>query len=180
MERFMTQTKVLRTVLALLMLVDLATLRALAEDVRAKVTKTEFTGDTVYLFYDLAGPPQEVYSVSLIMKKKSDPNYSYAPKYAAGDLGQSMFSGTGWRIAWNFSREFPGGLDKNDVYFIVEAKGSGGGTASGGGTNTLLWMAGGAVVVGGIVALVLLNRSGDNGNGGGGSGSAFPPPPGRP
>ena len=35
MERFMTQTKVLRTVLALLMLVDLATLRALAEDVRA-------------------------------------------------------------------------------------------------------------------------------------------------
>lgn len=177
MERFLKRTRIFRTLLALLMLCDISTLSALADDSRVKVTKTEFVGETVYLFYDLTGPPDQFFSVTLIAKKRSNPTYQYVPKYVTGDIGSSMFSGTGWRIAWNFTREFPGGVDQNDIYFIVEAKASGALASSKGISNTVLWVAGGAVVVGGVVALLLLNKSQTPSPPAQGQ---FPVPPGRP
>ena len=174
MERFLDRTKYLRAVLAFLMLCDIATVRALAEDATVKLTKTEFVGDTVYLFYDLSGTPEQVFTITLIMKKHSDPKYQYAPKFVTGDVGSSMFSGTGWRIAWNFSREFPSGIDQKDVYFVVEARAAGEAVSTGR-SNTMLWIAGGAVVAGGIVALLLLNKNEPEPPSG-----QFPPPPGRP
>jgi hypothetical protein len=177
MERFLKRTRVFRALLALLMLCDISTLSALADESRVKVTKTEFVGETVYLFYDLTGPPEQLYSVTLIVKKRSNPSYQYVPKYLTGDLGSSMFSGTGWRIAWNFTREFPGGVDQNDIYFIVDAKASGEVASSRGISSTVLWVAGGAVVVGGVVALLLLNKSEQAPPPVQGQ---FPVPPGRP
>ncbi len=177
MERFMSRIKYLRVLIAILMLCNVATIRAFAGDAKVTLTKTEFVGDTVYLFYDLAGEPEQVFSITLIMKKRSDPKYQYAPKFVTGDVGSSMFSGTGWRIAWNFTREFPAGIDQKDVYFVVEARASGE-TQAAGGSNTILWIAGGAVVAGGIVALLLLNNSSNSG--GGTQTGSFPPPPGRP
>ncbi len=176
MERFLDRTKYLRVLLAFLTLCDIATVRAFAEDGNVTLTKTEYVGDTVYLFYDLSGTPEQVFSITLIMKKRSDPKYQYAPKFVTGDVGSSMFSGTGWRIAWNFTREFPSGIDQKDVYFVIEARAAGE-AASSGGSNTFLWVAGGAVVAGGIVALLLLNKS-DNGSGP--PPGQFPLPPGRP
>jgi hypothetical protein len=180
MERFLRRTTLFRFVLALFMLADWATVQALADDLRAKVTKTEFSDDIIYVYYDLSGSPEEVYSVTLSMRKRSDPAYQVAPKFVSGDVGPNMFPGTGWRVAWSVKRDFPGGVDKKDVYFVIDAKPVGGAAAQSG-SNTVLWVAGGAAAVGGIVALILSRGKGAGNNGGGGNGSSsFPLPPGRP
>lgn len=169
----------MRYFLALLFLCDIASVRAVADDLKYKVTKVDYSGETVFVFYDLEGPLEEVFQVSLVMKKHSDSSYVYTPKFAGGDLGSSMFSGTGWRIAWNYLREFPGGIDQKDAYFVISVRRVGVGGSSND-SNTLLWIAGGAVVAGGLVAVLLLSGGGNGGSGGGSINPIFPQPPERP
>jgi hypothetical protein len=176
MSTILNKTAWIRFVLALFFLCDLGTVRALAQDLNYKVTKVEYSGETVYIFYDLEGPLEDVYQVSLVMKKHSDSTFVYTPKFATGDVGSSMFSGTGWRISWNYLREYPGGIDQKDMYFAVYVRRVGVESSSRG-SNTFLWIAGGAVVAGGLVAVLLLSSGG---NGSNGPSTVFPAPPGRP
>jgi hypothetical protein len=46
----------------------------------------------------------------------------YVPRLLSGDVGEGEFTGTNRQVTWDFLAEFPGGLDGDDFYFLVEAE----------------------------------------------------------
>ncbi len=157
-------------------IMQLMPIYALAQDgVRVENVRVQSSGRMVYVYYNLNGPPEQVYDVTLVMRSKSNRAFQYLPKSVSGDVGPNVFTGMDWRITWNTAKEFPDGLKLNDYSFEVKAIVVGG-RAESRGLSTAVLVAGGAVVVGGVVALLLMNKK-DQGTT---QQPGFPAPPGRP
>jgi hypothetical protein len=181
MER---QSPFVRTVCYLLitaMALGALPLRALADVDPPRVVnvRTQVTDQTVYIYYSLIGSPERTYTISLVLRKRSNPDFKYIPKTPTGDYGPNVFVGTDWRAAWTFTREFPEGLDFKEYYFDVLAEATGGNEEKAGISTTWL-VAGGAVVAGGLVGLLLMNKSATPTPVTPAAPSSFPTPPGRP
>ena len=126
----------------------------------------------IFIEYDLVGSADDLYSIALTIRSKSDTTYSYTPLNVIGDVGPNIQTGKNKRISWRISDEYPAILSSADVRFVIKAvppKSSGG--------NTELFIAGGAAVVGVALAIVLLSS---NKAGPGQVSNVFPDPPGRP
>ncbi|MEO8167373.1 MAG: hypothetical protein ABI623_03940, partial [bacterium] len=126
----------------------------------------------IFIEYDLSGSPDDMYTISLAVRSKSDSTYSYTPLNVIGDVGPNIRTGKNRRISWRISDEYPAILSSADARFVIKAippKSSGG--------NTELFIAGGAAVVGVALAIVLLSS---NKAGPGQFNNVFPEPPGRP
>ena len=126
----------------------------------------------IFIEYDLVGSADDLYSIALTIRSKSDTTYSYTPLNVIGDVGPNIRTGKNKRISWRISDEYPAILSSADVRFVIKAvppKSSGG--------NTELFIAGGAAVVGVALAIVLLSS---NKAGPGQVSNVFPDPPGRP
>lgn len=173
---FMVRLKVVHYLLAALMLLQVvpALARGSGDDPRVENVRVQPAGKIVYIYYDLIGPPQQVYTVSVSLRSRRDSSYQYTPMNISGDVGSNVFSGMDWRVAWDASKEFPKGLKWEDYYFVVNARVYADQLHSGG-ISTELLVAGGAVVVGGVVALILLNKKDETT-----PIQGFPAPPGRP
>lgn len=126
----------------------------------------------IFIEYDLMGSSDDVYTVAMTVKIKSDSSYSYTPINVIGDVGSNIRPGKNKRISWRISDEYIPALDKDDVQFAIVAT-----TPHTEGSNTELYVAGGAAVVGLALAIVLLSS---NKTDQGQQGHAFPAPPGRP
>ncbi len=126
----------------------------------------------IFIEYDLAGSGDEMYSVALAVRVKSDSTFSYTPINVIGDIGANIRPGKNKRISWRISDEYIPALDKDDVQFAIVATAP---QVEGG--NTGLYVAGGAAVVGLALAIVLLssNKTGQDQQT-----NAFPLPYGRP
>lgn len=167
----------IRLTLVAALMVQLAAPALAADEIVVAVTTVRFEvrGELIYVYYDLAGDVQKAHRVSLYLRRESEPAFVYRPLNLTGEIGTIVFPGTGKRITWDFTKDFPEGLPGEDYYFEVEAEAPEGG----GGISPLVFIGGGIAVIGGIVAIVLS---------GGGSDSppppttdtGFPPPPGRP
>lgn len=109
----------------------------------------EAQGRIVHLFYDLNGDPNELYRVTVEMRRGGDPDYRYKPLHATGDVGDNIAQGSHKHILWNTTEEFPDGLPGNDYYFVVEAESMS--------SNLIqtLEIVGGAVVAGGLLAYLI-------------------------
>lgn len=176
MRRLNPFIKIFALLLVTLFIMQLFPMRVLAQDgVKVENVRVQSSGRMVYIYYNLNGPPEQVYDVSLVMRSKSNSAFQYLPKSVSGDVGPNMFSGVDWRMTWNTAKEFPDGLKLNDYYFEVKASVVGG-KAESHGLSTAVLVAGGAVVVGGVVALLLMNKK-DQGQT---QQQGFPAPPGRP
>ncbi len=142
-----------------------------------EVTNVKFTvtGGIITVSYDLQGPAERDYTVKLTLKRKQQPAYSYTPISVSGDAGDGSFAGAGRKIAWDFFKEFPQGLEGDDFYFHVDVAMKP--EKKSGGSNTWLYVAGGAVVAGGAAAAILLGGSKDKTST---TTSGYPAPFGRP
>jgi hypothetical protein len=171
-------TRLIALVLAGIIAGELLPFAAFARPVetgRVENIRIQINGrSSVYIDYDLIGPTDQVYRVSLTMKKIADSTFSYVPQNIAGDIGPSVFPGRNNRIVWSVGKEFPEGIREGEYYFVFGVDSD---QESSGGISTPVLIVGGAAVVGGILALVLSKGSG---GGGGGGTSTFPTPPGRP
>jgi hypothetical protein len=127
--------------------------------------------DQVVIHYDLIALADTVYTVRVVLKKKSDPAYSFIPVNVRGDVGDSVAAGVDRTIEWEVKGEVPEGLDDPDLYIDVEIVREGAGSSS----SKIWWIVGGAVVGGGV-ALLLLLKSGSTTSGG----TELPDPIGRP
>ncbi|HEV8538024.1 MAG TPA: hypothetical protein VGR15_03780, partial [Bacteroidota bacterium] len=140
-------------------------------ETRTANVRFELSGDKIIVHYDLIAPPGDMCTVSVLLKKESDPLFSYSPKATTGDVGQGVAAGVAKKIAWDIKKEYPHGLTGTDYYFVVIAEGLSSGS------NLLLWAgAGVAAVAGGIAAILLLSKQDEEPTVSGG----FPRPPGRP
>ncbi len=114
----------------------------------------------VVVHYDLNGPPDKSYDVSLVLKRDSEPYFKMQPKSVSGQVGTGEFAGRGREIVWHLYRDVPSGLDGNDYYFEVNASMI---VPEKGGGIPWYYFAGGALV-GGAAAVYfgtdLINKSG--------------------
>jgi hypothetical protein len=108
----------------------------------------------IFIEYDLAGDPDELYSVSLRVKLASDTSFTYTPINVIGDIGANVRPGKNRRISWRTSDEYIPALDKQDVQFVVTAV-----SPQTGGPSTELYIDGGAGVLGLALAIILLSSN---------------------
>jgi hypothetical protein len=144
------------------------------EPVQVSNVRFEVVGDLIYVYYDLAGDPEKAHRVAIYLRRESEPTFVYRPLNLSGELGPIVFPATGKRITWEFTKDFPEGLQGTDYYFEVEAEAP----ESGASISPLVFIGGGIAVIGGIVAIVLAGGSDDPPPPV--TPTGFPPPPGRP
>lgn len=168
--------KILRSMLATLFLIYTVQITAVAQEDDGPVSnvRPEKQGRVnVFLEYDLAGSPSDVYTVTLTVRLHSDTSYSYTPLNVIGDIGANIRPGKNKRISWRISDEYISAYDdEKDMDFVITAIPA---ESEGGGSG--LYIAGGAVVAGLTIAIILLSsKKGDDGA----KTNVFPQPPGRP
>ncbi|MEW6511418.1 MAG: hypothetical protein AB1428_10705 [Bacteroidota bacterium] len=180
LQNFQLRSRRLCFVMACLMLLPVIPLRTRAqgEEPTTKNVSFRVTGQVVEIYYDLIAPAEQVYNVTVILKRRFEKTYSYVPVATSGDVGPAVIPGENRRITWKLTDEFPNGLPGEDCFFVIEAQP---GAPVSGGISSIVWIVGGAAVLGGVLTAVLLSSKG---NGGGGPPvippSDFPNPPGRP
>ncbi|MFI5236317.1 MAG: hypothetical protein ACHQLA_00085 [Ignavibacteriales bacterium] len=129
----------------------------------------------IYINYDLPGNSNQLYDVSLILKRISNSEAVYEPITVSGDIGEGRHGGKNKLITWDMQKDFPGGLSGEDFYFVVRAEKI---TEE---SNLLMWAGIGLATVAAVVTYVVVGgaetESSEQDPGGSGS---FPPPPGRP
>jgi hypothetical protein len=152
------KTKII-IVLYLIFIFDLNLFAQQDDSLKIKIQLEIKTGKVI-IHYDLYGPKDLEYKVDVSLSKDKDKTFFYIPKDLSGDIGKGYFVGKDRRIEWNYSREFPLGLE--DVIFEVtanviprpaekitrqEVKES---------SNTIYWIGAGVAVVGGGLAAIIL------------------------
>ena len=177
MQRFHEKLRLVHLVLAATLLISSLPVRALAgeDDIKAGNISFKVAGQVVVIYYDLNASADQVYKVSLTLKKRFDSTYVYTPVDISGDVGTAVIPGENRIITWKLADEFPKGLPGEDCFFVVGVEP--GAAASHSFFTPVVWIAGGAAVVGGVLLAVLLK---------GGTNpppptpNNFPSPPGRP
>jgi len=150
--------------------------RAWADEPAAKNIGFKVRGSVVEVYYDLVASSDQIYKVSIQLKRRFDKGYVYSPVRVSGDVGSAVPAGDGKSITWVLTDEFPNGLPGEDCFFVIGIEEAG---AAPHGISSLVWIAGGAGLVGGVIVAVLLSSKG-GGTGPGPNPPAFPMPPGRP
>lgn len=150
----------------------LATSRCFSQSVDVSKVSFALQDSNVVIHYDLGGPRNKAYRVTVLLRRKGDPGFKFMPTDVSGDVGKGDFAGTDRRVVWHMFKEIPDGLYGSDYYFEVTATLLGGG----GGGISWLYYVGGAIVVGGAAAAVIYKSKSPSNNGS----SLLPQPPGRP
>jgi hypothetical protein len=146
----------LRIALAAAILLASLPVRSLAQGDEPATKNVGFrvNGQVVEIYYDLVASSDQVYTVSVTLKKRFEKSYVYKPVAISGDVGLAVIPGENRRITWKLTDEFPKGLPGEDCFFIVDVEG---GSARPGGISTTVWIIGGAAIVGGVLTAVLLS-----------------------
>jgi hypothetical protein len=128
----------------------------------------------VYITYDLPGSTNQLYDVSLILKRAGKVEAGYEPITVSGNIGESQRGGKNKQIIWDLKKDFPEGLAGEDFYFIVRAE------KIDEGSDFLIWVAGiGLAAVAAVVTYTVVSDESESSSSQSPVGS-FPPPPGRP
>ena len=175
MNRFQRGHRFLRLFLAATLFYSLP-LYAVTGEAKTGNVGFKVRGDVVEIYYDLTAPSDQVYNITVTMKRRFDKTFSYIPVAVSGDVGQAVIPGESKLVTWKLNNEFPNGLPGDDCFFVIEAE-VGSGTPESG-ISPYIWVAGGAAVVVGIVVIAA-----SHGGGGGPQPpppAVFPNPPGRP
>lgn len=141
---------------------------ALSQDeIRVENVRFELSEGKVFIYYDLIGPRDKEYRITLTVKREQIKSTQVQPKLLKGDIGKGRFAGRNRQIIWEISREVPRALKASDYYFVVEAE------LVSSRSKALLWIGAGTVLLGGGSAayLLLVKKNGAAG---------FPEPPGTP
>ena len=155
MRKFLERFRLMHYVLAATLLICSLPLKAIAagDDIKAGNISFKIAGQVVVIYYDLNAPADQLYKVTLTLKKRFDATFTYTPVDISGDVGQSVVPGENRIITWKLADEFPKGLPGEDCFFVVGVEP---GAPAGFEITPLMWIAGGAAVVGGVLLAVLL------------------------
>ena len=123
-----------------------------SEDVRVqKEVHWHMDGNIAVITYQLVGPSTEKVEITVVLKRKNLPSFSYSPKTLTGDVGDDIVVGGMKTIRWDYLKDFPNGLQGEDFYFVVSA-------GSGGGGGWLYYVLGGIAVGGGAAAYAIFGH----------------------
>jgi hypothetical protein len=133
----------------------------------------EMSGDNkILIYYELKGDSDQVYDVSVVLKRTSIALFEYAPLALQGAIGTGKFASNKETITWALNKkELEMFAEGEDYYFQVKA------LKKSGGSSWLYWV--GGIVLGGATAAVLLLKKGSSDNSSS-SNQGLATPPGRP
>jgi len=78
--------------------------------------------DQIVVYYDLhCSEPGTDFKVNLFMEIDKGEYYHVNGGNTSGELGENITPGARKQIVWNISRDFPFGLETNEVKFVVQA-----------------------------------------------------------
>lgn len=88
----------------------------------ATVTKSTWRaeGDQIILDYTLNNPASEAIALHPIFRSKTRPNFQIEPKTMSSNVGASGFNGPGNHLIWQYKRDTPQGLPKDEYYFTFD------------------------------------------------------------
>jgi hypothetical protein len=88
-----------------------------------KTTKIHYRiiEDKIEIFYDLPDN-QDSLTITVVFRKKSNPEFKYWPKFIDGDVGLGVFAGENKKITWYFKKEPEHLFTGSDFYFKIYAK----------------------------------------------------------
>jgi len=107
-------------------LADLPAFAGSDAPIRVSNQDVHIEGDIVVITYDLDAPEGTACSVTVELRRESDPSFTFVPRSLTGDIGEVKPGGPGKVIRWEYLREFPVGLRGDDYYFRIEAVKPGG------------------------------------------------------
>lgn len=106
-------------------------------------------GSFVRIQYDLDGEKSE-YTIALSISFNGGLSFTYVPEFVTGQVGEDVSPGKRKTIVWNLSKEFPEGLQSDQIAFEVSA------LSQSGGRGLLYTIVGGIIAGGGATAALLL------------------------
>ena len=139
----------------LLLTFDAFALPRAQQDIPIRVSNPDWKleGNLVSVMFDLVGPTEKIYSVSLVLLREGDPRFRLAPKSVSGNIGDGVTAGSGRKIVWEYKRDVPQGLAGEGYYFEIVAR-----LESAGGGGWLYYLLGGVVAAGGAAGYLLSNK----------------------
>lgn len=134
-----------------------------------KVENVRFKEDVnvVYVYYDLVGESKDdEYTIDLLVSLNDNKMVQIPSSSATGNIGKGQTQGNGKKIKWNVLKDFPDGLNEEEIQFFVNAK------KTKTKKSTWLYITSGIVLltVGIVTGLILTKDNGSN----------LPLPPSRP
>ncbi len=124
---------------------------AAQEKIQYSITNWQAVGDSVWITYDLLGPSDADYDVSVVLLRESDPKFRVVPKTVWGDIGSGGYAGRNRKIIWYYLRDVPGGFQGDDYSFLMNVK-------KVEGSSAWYYIGGAALVGGGAAAYFLLGK----------------------
>jgi hypothetical protein len=159
MKRYVSQIHILAFIILYFSFLTKCYSRSNSEEIKVENVSFRISYTKVVIEYDLIGPADRQYEVTLLLKREMNDTFNYVPINATGDIRKGISIGKKRQIVWDISKEFPDWFDaKNkDYYFIVNVY------LEGKGISPLIWIGGGAALLGGGAAILLFKK--DNGGG---------------
>ena len=171
MQRLRNHLRALCYVLSAVLVIEVTPTHLYPQEAnKVKNVRFEILGTQLVIRYDLAAP-NDTYKVRVVLRKESESGFVYVPRLLSGDVGEGEFAGTNRQVTWDFLAEFPGGLDGDDFYFVVEAE------KAPWKLSPWYYIAGGVVAVGAASVYLLTQKSTTTVNS---LPEGFPSPVGRP
>jgi hypothetical protein len=122
------------------------------EEPRVENIRFRYVDGKIIVNYDLIGPMDREYNLTIRLKRESEPSISYEPKYLEGKYGKGLFAGKDQQIIWDVIKENLPGFTGTDYYFEIS------GNMIKPGSNLMYYIGGGAVLIGGGAAILLLSK----------------------
>jgi hypothetical protein len=173
MSRLIERLKAINCILVGILLLEISPALAIAGEttIRVENVRAEHVGGQIVVYYDLSGPTDEGYIVTMSVRREGSQIFDYKLKNVTGDVGEGLFAGKDRKIVWDIQKEFPAGLEGEDYYFLVEAE------IVSSGISPWVWI-GGGVAVAGVAGLLLFSKKAESAATT--TDTGFPPEPGRP
>ena len=145
------------TLLSLLLLsVEALALPRTVQDAPIRVRNQEWKveGNVVVVTFDLDGPSEKIYIVSVVLLREDDSRFRLTPKSVQGNIGEGVSAGLSRKIVWEYRKDVPQGLAGEGYYFEIVAR-----IHEAGGGSWLYYLLGGVVAAGGAAGYLLTNKA---------------------
>ena len=93
-----------------------------SQNVKVKNVFFEQDKEKIFISYDLFGAIDKKFKVSLSLSNDKGKSYRIIPKAVHGDIGDDVVPGIDKQIIWEFTKDYPGGLQGEDFVFAVDAE----------------------------------------------------------
>jgi hypothetical protein len=91
-----------------------------AEETVVRNVSFEQENEVIKIHYDLIGKADKNYNVKLFLTLADDSSSRYKPQAISGDIAK-VKPGSDKEIIWAFKREFPEGLETDELAFTITA-----------------------------------------------------------